>query len=604
MRLAIWICCLSVPALTQEILLTRIASGVPQPSDIQHAGDGSGRLFVVQQSGRIRIWRNGALVDRPFLDIASRITSGGERGLLGLAFPPGYSSKRYFYVNYTDLQSDTVVARYRLTSDNDVADPASEQVILRVDQPYANHNGGQLRFGSDGFLYIGMGDGGSAGDPQNRAQNRQELLGKMLRIDVEGGQSPYGVPPSNPFVSTAGARPEIWAYGLRNPWRFSFDRETQDLWIADVGQNRAEEVNFVAASSAGGENYGWDRMEGLECYPATASCNREGLIIPVLEYGRAQGCSVTGGSVYRGQRSPALRGSYIYGDYCSGRIWAVRREGDRWANRQLLDSDLSISTFGEDEAGEIYIGDHGSGAVYRLDTAGGGLSFSAGSVVNAASGVSGVVPGSLATIYASGLRDSAGITEAPGLPLPTSLSGVTVNIGGRDAPLLAVASTAAGEQVNLQVPFEISGNTVTVTVRRGDASASAEVAVLAAQPGIFTSDGSAAIAASTEFRLITEANPAPRDSIIVLYATGLGASDNPPATGAAAGVSPLSRARTTPTVRIGGVPAEVLFAGLAPGFAGLFQLNVRVPPGAASGSAEVVIESGGVASRPARIPVQ
>jgi uncharacterized protein (TIGR03437 family) len=604
MRLAVFVFCLCFSSAAQEIRLNRLAGGLTLPSDLQHAGDGSGRLFVVQQNGRIQIWRDGALVQRPFLDIASRVLSGGERGLLGLAFPPGYATRRHFYVNYTDRQGDTVVARYRLTSDPEIADASSEELILRIDQPYSNHNGGQLRFGPDGYLYIGMGDGGSAGDPQNNAQNRSVLLGKLLRLDVEGTATPYGIPSDNPFAGGSAGRGEIWALGLRNPWRFSFDRDTGDLWIADVGQNRAEEVNFTSAGSRGGENYGWDIMEGLQCYPASAACSRESLVLPVLEYGRSEGCSVTGGFVYRGRRFPSLRGSYVYGDYCTGRIWGVRREGERWVNRLLFDSEFAISTFGEDESGEIYVADHGGGAIYLIETIGEGLSLSSDSVVNAASGIPGLVPGSLATIYAAGLRDSPGVTEARSLPLPTSLDGISVTIAGRPAPLLAVASTASGEQVNLQVPFSISGDSARVTVQRGSASASVDAAILTAQPGIFTSDGSAAIAATSDFRLITEGNPAMRNSIIVLYATGLGAVENTPASGEGAPSTPLSYARVTPAVRIGGIPAEVLFAGLAPGFAGVYQLNVRVPAGSPAGTVEAVIESGGATSRAARIPVR
>ena len=604
MRLAVFLCCLCFSSAAQEVRLSRLAGGLTLPSDLQHAGDGSGRLFVVQQTGRIQIWRSGALLQRPFLDISERVLSGGERGLLGLAFPPEFAMRRHFYVNYTDRQGDTVVARYLLTSDSDVADASSEQVILRIDQPYSNHNGGQVRFGPDGYLYIGMGDGGSAGDPQNNAQNRSVLLGKLLRIDVEGSSTPYGIPPDNPFAGGSGGQAEIWALGLRNPWRFSFDPETDDLWIADVGQNRAEEVNLTPAGSRGGENYGWDVMEGLQCYPASSACSREGLVLPILEYGRSEGCSVTGGFVFRGRRSPSLRGSYIYGDYCTGRIWGVRREGERWVNRLLLDSDLAISTFGEDEAGEIYVADHTGGAIYLIETAGESLSLSADSVVNAASGVPGLVAGSLVTIYAAGLRDSAGVTEAPSLPLPTSLDDVSVTIDGRPAPLLAVASSASGEQVNLQVPFGITGERARVTVQRADTSASVDAPIRPAQPGIFTSDGSAAIAATPDFRLITESTPAVRDSVIVLYATGLGPVDNAPASGEAAPPAPLSPARVMPAVRIGGAPAQVLFAGLAPGFAGLFQLNVRVPAATPSGPVEVTIESGGATSPAARIPVR
>ena len=283
---------------------------------MQSAGDGSGRLFVVEQSGVIRVLRDSGVNPLPFLDIRGKIRSGGERGLLGLAFPPGFQEKQYFYLNYTNLAGDTVVARYRVTGDPDVADPTSETVVLTFNQPFGNHNGGQLRFGPDGYLYIGTGDGGSGFDPFNNGQTPGKLLGKMLRIDVESDLGQYQIPPDNPFLADAAFRPEIWGLGLRNPWRYSFDRDTGDLWIADVGQNRAEEIDFQPASSQGGENYGWSVMEGLRC--VNAGCSMAGLTLPVHEYSHTGGdCggSVTGGHVYRGNRSPGLRGTYIYGDF-------------------------------------------------------------------------------------------------------------------------------------------------------------------------------------------------------------------------------------------------------------------------------------------------
>ena len=238
----------------QEIRTVQVATGVTAPSDIQNAGDGSGRLFIVQQNGLIRILRDGALVTAPFLDIRGKTRLDGERGLLGLAFPPGFREKQRFYVDYTDLNGDTIIARYPVTANGDVADAASETVLLKIAQPFSNHNGGQVRFGPDGYLYIAMGDGGSAGDPQRNGQNLGALLGKILRIDVECDPAGVTIPADNPFVGTAGAAAEIWAYGLRNPWRFSFDRATRDLWIADVGQDTYEEVDYQPASSHGGEN--------------------------------------------------------------------------------------------------------------------------------------------------------------------------------------------------------------------------------------------------------------------------------------------------------------------------------------------------------------
>lgn len=360
-----------------QISLAPFASGLSQPVHVTHAGDGSGRIFVVEKAGRIKIMKNGVVLPAPFLDISSKVLSaGGEQGLFSVAFPPAYAAKGYFYVNYTAVagNGDTVVARYRITADPDVADPASEQVIFTHDQPFTNHNGGQLAFGPDGFLYIGMGDGGSGGDPFNNGQNPGVLLGKMLRIDVESGPfAGYLIPPSNPFVGAAGFRGEIWALGLRNPWRFSFDRLTGDLYVADVGQNRLEEVNFQPAASAGGENYGWNIMEGSECFnpvdfPAPLpQCNQSGLTLPVAVYGHSLGdCSVTGGMVYRGQEFVSLQGVYFHGDFCSGTIRAIRRSGLAFESAVLLDTNLAITTFGEDEAGNLYVADFVTGSVLKI----------------------------------------------------------------------------------------------------------------------------------------------------------------------------------------------------------------------------------------------
>jgi glucose/arabinose dehydrogenase len=347
------------------------AGGFAQPIGIVHAGDGSGRLFIIEQKGLVRIIKNGTVLATPFLNITPLVkSSGSEQGLLSIAFPRGYGAgKRYFYANYTGTQGigDTIVARFQTTLEPDAADPASGQTLLTVVQPFANHNGGQLAFGPDGYLYIGMGDGGSGGDPFNNAQNPLSLLGKLLRVDVESQSIGYLIPPTNPFAGNAAYRPEIWAMGLRNPWRFSFDRGTGDLFISDVGQNLYEEVSVQSAASGGGENYGWKVMEGLHCYNA-ATCDRTGLTLPVVEYGHSLlgECSITGGYVYRGGEYPALQGIYLYGDYCSGRIWGMKRSGTAVQTRVLLESGLLISTFGEDEAGNIYVADHGGGKIYKI----------------------------------------------------------------------------------------------------------------------------------------------------------------------------------------------------------------------------------------------
>lgn len=357
---------LTCSALAQdfEVQLIPVITGVNGATDIQNAADGTGRLFVVQQDGAIRIWKDGVLLAEPFLQIRHKTTGEGEQGLLGLAFPPDYALKQRFYINYTDLRGDTIIAMYRAAGD--IADPESETILLKIEQPFSNHNGGQIRFGPDGYLYIGMGDGGAGGDPFNNAQSLQSLLGKMLRIDVESVPGVINIPSDNPFASVEGVRPEIWATGLRNPWRFSFDRETHDLWIADVGQNTWEEVNFQAAASKGGENYGWNIFEGLHCYERL-TCNEEGLVPPVAEYSHdTGGCSVTGGFVYRGQAFTALTGMYLYGDLCSGYIWGLRRVDDAWVNQRLLASEMFLTTFGEDEAGELYVADAAGGVIHRI----------------------------------------------------------------------------------------------------------------------------------------------------------------------------------------------------------------------------------------------
>ena len=387
----------------QDIRLALVASGVAAPTDIQNAGDGSGRLFFVQQNGLIRVFRDGMLAAQPFLDIRGKTRLDGERGLLGLAFPPGFDRKQRFYVDYTDLNGDTVIAQYRVTANPDLADAASETVLLNIKQPFPNHNGGQLRFGPDGYLYIGMGDGGSGGDPMRNGQNLGALLGKLLRIDVESDPGRVRIPPDNPFVNRAGARPEIWAIGMRNPWRFTFDRANGDLWIADVGQETYEEVDFQPAASQGGENYGWNLMEGKHCYQD--GCSQQGLILPVFEYTHAENnCSIIGGFVYRGRVSPGMRGLYLYGDLCSGRIWGLERQGTEWVNRLLLSSGFSITTFGEDESGEMYVANANNGSIHRISGSTAPRVLARG-LVNAASFVEGLAPGSAASAFTAGVLD-------------------------------------------------------------------------------------------------------------------------------------------------------------------------------------------------------
>lgn len=345
----------------QDVALEPVVTrGLGDVVYVTHARDGTGRLFVLEQDGRIRIVAVGVLAEEPFLSIVDRVMSGGERGLLGLAFHPRYASNGRYFVNYTrNGDGATVVAEYRVSA-NANRSVDSERVLLVIPQPYGNHNAGMIEFGPDGHLYVATGDGGSGGDPGNRSQNRRELLGKMLRIDVDGGE-PYGIPADNPFAS-GGALPEIYAIGLRNPWRFSFDRLSGDLWVGDVGQNAWEEIDVIES----GRNYGWRIMEGNHCYQPRRDCDRGGLELPVAEYAQEKGrCSITGGYVYRGSAIPALNGTYVYGDFCSGEIFGLR-DGTQ---RVLTSTGLAIASFGEDGAGELYVVEH-DGEIYRIVSGG------------------------------------------------------------------------------------------------------------------------------------------------------------------------------------------------------------------------------------------
>lgn len=344
-----------------------------RPVDLQPAGDNSDRLFVVEKSGVIQVFENDASTTSTsvFLDIRDKVDdSGSEEGLLGLAFHPNYEDNGYFYVNYTASNpSRTIIARFQVSGENpDQADESSEIEILSFDQPFDNHNGGQLAFGPDGYLYIAVGDGGSGGDPDENGQDRSTLLGSILRIDVDSqtNGNNYAIPQDNPFAgNNEGFREEIFAYGLRNPWRFSFDADNGRLWAADVGQNSYEEIDIIEE----GNNYGWDIMEGAHCFEPSAGCDQTGLELPIWEYGRGEGISVTGGFVYRGPTLNGLNGLYIYGDFGSGKIWALDYSDlDNPVNTELTEADFSISSFGVDADNELYICDYGGGNIYRLET--------------------------------------------------------------------------------------------------------------------------------------------------------------------------------------------------------------------------------------------
>jgi len=359
------------PSLTIEL----VTGGLDFPLGLV-SPPGDPRLFVVEKDGRIRIVRNGTLLPTLFLDHRASVSTAGEQGLLGLAFHPDFAANGLFVLNYTDPTGRTVLSTMRVsTTDPDRADPATEVIGLTVDQPFSNHNGGDLAFGPDGFLYAGLGDGGGAGDPQNNGQRPATLLGALLRLAVDPTTGAMQPAPGNPFAGQAGSRPEIWAIGLRNPWRFSFDRATGDLYIADVGQNRREEINVARAADGagrgGGANYGWNVMEGTLCFNPASNCNTAGLVVPVLEYDHSRGCSVTGGHVYGGGAIPEEAGVYFYGDFCTGQVRSFRLQGSSAVevrDRPELDVPGNLTSFGLDAAGELHLlsVSGGNGQLFRM----------------------------------------------------------------------------------------------------------------------------------------------------------------------------------------------------------------------------------------------
>ena len=598
--------------LLDELRFVEVATGLANPVAITHSGDGSGRLFITEQVGRVRVYQAGRLLPAPFLDIIGRVRSGGERGLLSVAFHPDYATDGQFFVNYTNRTGATVLSRFCVTADPNVADPNSEQILFTEDQPFGNHNGGQLQFGLDGYLYIGMGDGGSGGDPGDRAQDLSTILGKILRIDVDSANM---IPPSNPFLGTPGARGEIWSYGWRNPWRFTFDRMTGDMFIGDVGQNTREEIHFQPASSAGGENYGWRLMEGSLCFNPPANCNDGSLVLPILELdspGRPIGASITGGYRYRGSRYPQLQGVYFYADFATGNFYAATEANGAWIPQGPRDTPHGISTFGEDQNGELYFADLFAGTVYRIEATAPTPRISEGGGVNAETFAlgDGLAPGMLATVFGAAIAGVGG--AASDLPLPNDLDG-TIEF---DGALLAPQVFAVNNQRNFQVPWELAGQqTAAMTISTGgQTSLPVEVVLAAVNPGVFGRDraGYGAVVMLSQDGGIaapagrfTGSRPIRGGEFFSIFATGLGAVSRPQVTGVSPEAGVFAEVLETVTVTLGGVELTITFAGLAPGFVGLYQVNVVASGPIPTGDAvELVVRILGVDSNVVFVAVE
>lgn len=419
-----------------------VATGLAAPLlAISPPGD-TERLFIVEQDGLIKILRDGAILPTPFLDITSQTGANGERGLLGFAFHPDYDSNGYCFISYTNTSGNTRVDRVTVSADPDVADLSTQVNILSQNQPFSNHNGGCIDFGADGYLYIGLGDGGAAGDPGNRSQNPQRLLGKMLRLDIDNGL-PYTIPADNPFVNDPNTLDEIWSIGLRNPWRFSFDSATGDCWIGDVGQNILEEIDFEPAG-VGGINWGWRLKEGTDCYNPSTNCDPGGLTDPIYEYshgGSPFRCSITGGYVYRGERMATMQGRYFYGDYCSGQVWSFRRSGsgvvDLVDHSNEFGTVPNITSFGQDGAGEVYV-ISGNGTVYRIVPDGMTLDTSVY-----------VTAGAATTLSISGATPSG----------TAWLTYSLIGLGSTNVPALNVVLDLASPQLLTSLPVDAQGET-------------------------------------------------------------------------------------------------------------------------------------------------
>ena len=580
-----------------------VVQGLTQPVLATGARDGSGRLFIVEQTGMVRIFRDGALVKRPFLDLTSRVQFDCELGLLSIAFPPQFAEKKHFYADFIDEDGNVVIARYKVTADPNVADPASEEILLKIPQPYGQHNGGMLAFSPvDGMLYISTGDGGIAtnedatyiDDPLNNGQNPGVLLGKILRIDTESGAVPYAIPGGNP--QKPGWLPEIWSIGWRNPWRFSFDRRTADLYAGDVGADGYEEVN-VEAAGKGGLNYGWSVREGTHCVPQKLCVDRDDLTAPALEYAHNLGCSVTGGVVYRGARFPDLSGTYFYADFCRTTVWAMRQIDEKWQSTSMGPSRALAVSFGEDDEGEVYLVDY-RGSILGLRQIPPGLTIT--STGNAASGEPGLVAGAMSSVSLSGLTDPDEQLSAEVYPLPMSLGGVTVSVNGAPMPLLSVAPEG---RVDFLAPYRLPGESAEVTVRAGYKLSNVfSVPVKPVLPGLFSAAGGRIAAAVNEEG--NKAVSAPRGAVLALFGTGLGPALDPPELGYPAMETPASVAKGEVTAMLGAKPAAVEFCSLTPGFTGMYTIIVRIANDAERGEGDVWIAVDGIRSRALRFTVE
>ena len=597
---------------TPPIQLVPVLSGLSSPILVTSAKDGSNRLFIVERGGLIKILPPGATAPlaTPFIDLTAKvITTGGgdERGLLGLAFHPQFSTNRRFYVNYTRRpDSATIVAEYTASAANPNVADTTERVLMTIAQPYSNHNGGMIDFGQDGFLYIGMGDGGSGNDPENRAQNLDSLLGKMLRIDVNStsGNLQYAIPSTNPYVNRAGAD-EIYAVGLRNPWRWSFDRQTGELYAGDVGQNAVEEIDIITL----GGNYGWRVLEGTRCTNlGPGSCSDPTLLPPVIQYTQSFGrCSITGGYVYRGTRNTMTPGTYVYGDYCSGEIFTWQKGMGLETINVLIDTNINIAAFGEDEAGELYVIGLG-GTVHRLVGSAPPAPVSAASYRGAP-----FAPESILALFGTGFSNA---TQSAGATLPTTLAGTTVSVRDangttRSAPLFFVSPT----QINYLVPAGTAPGQAQITIANGQGPLAVGTAAIApVAPGLFTADASGrGLAAAAALRIRADGSqsyepvarfdaaqnrfvPVPIDLgaandqvFLLLFATGI------------RNRSQLANV----TARLGDADALVLFAGPQGDLLGLDQVNVELPRALAGrGEIDLALTVDGRAANLVRIAIK